>query len=246
MSLSGAGITSCPTRSPAPPSFFHLNGPSNIPCRHCLTSSHPPTPPVLYLGAALKSPYPSPSLLGGAQQLQGAEQSATGGDGAVGTSAGAEEGPHWAVLGRDHWKEDGDICPCQKTHQQAPKTEFVTDLSCCQGKIQLSASQHSVPGCRGSPLASRSGQVRGERAAARERGAPPRGPSQHAAHHPHLRPPHQPPDPHGIQQTGFPTGVCRELGWGGGQWWVRENPLSLERICSALRGKAACAARPVK
>lgn len=80
-----------------------------------------------------------------------------------------------------------------KKHQQAPRTVFVTDLSCRQGKIQLSASQHRVPGCKGTPLTPRSGRVRGEQAAAAEEGAPPKCPSHPTAHHLHLRPPHQPP-----------------------------------------------------
>lgn len=56
------------------------------------TTSHadtlfPLSPPDFHLRAILKPPSPSPSLLGGAQQLQGPEQSLTGGDGAVGASA---------------------------------------------------------------------------------------------------------------------------------------------------------------
>lgn len=109
-----------------------------------------------------------------------------------------------------------------KKHQQAPGTAFVTDLSCCQGKIQLSASQHRVPDCRGAPLALWSGWVRGERAAAKERGTPPGCPSHPAAHHPHPRPHHQPPSPDRNQQTRCPMGVHRE-------WTAGEAPIKSQQ-----------------
>lgn len=89
---------------------------------------------------------------------------------------------------------------------------IVTNLSCCQGKIQLSASQHGVPDCRGAPLALRSGWVRGERAAAKERRTPPECLSHPTAHHHHPRPPHQPPSPDRNQQTRCPMAVHREPG----------------------------------
>lgn len=227
-----AGITSCPTRPAGPPSIFHLNDSCNTPGR-------PPLPsftPQIYTGGLFCIPHLLHHPCWGVPSSSRVQSRAPQVVMELWEPAQEQRRDHTGQC--PSGRRMGISAPTKK-HQQAPRTAFVTNLSCCQGKTQLLTSQLRVPGCKGTPLPLRSGWVRGERAAARQRGAPPRCPSHPAAHHPHLRPPTR-------SQWESADRFSHRCLQRAGRGKYQENPSSTQGVCSALRGKATRAARPTK